>query len=85
VTKQKIEIGIIGGPYDKITTVLEEFEPGNKDFIHSYETMGVEPKQVKSVDTYREVEVKVPARLHPTVLDMNRFNLNRPGGGGLCC
>ncbi len=83
MTKQKIEIGIIGGPFDKITTVLEEFEPGNKDFIHSYETMGVEPKQVKSVDTYREVEVNVPARLHPTVLDMNRFNLNRPGGGGL--
>ena len=83
MTKQKIEIGIIGGPFDKITTVLEEFEPGNKDFIHSYETMGVEPKQVESVDTYREVDVKVPARLHPTVLDMNRFNLNRPGGGGL--
>ena len=83
MTKQKIEIGIIGGPFDKITTVLEEFEPGNKDFIHSYEKMGVEPKAVETVDSYREVDVKVPARLHPTVLDMNRFNLNRPGGGGL--
>lgn len=83
MSKQKIEIGIIGGPFDKITTVLEEFEPGNPDFIHSYETMGMEPKTVKSVETYREVQVKVPARLHPTVLDMNRFNLNRPGGGGL--
>ncbi len=83
MTKQKIEIGIIGGPFDKITTVLEEFEPGNKDFIHSYEKMGVEPKTVETVDSYREVDVKVPARLHPTVLDMNRFNLNRPGGGGL--
>ncbi len=83
MAKQKIEIGIIGGPYDKITTVLEEFEPGNENFIYSYEMMGIEEKTVQSVDTYREVKVKVPARLHPTVLDMNRFNLNRPGGGGL--
>ncbi len=83
MTKQKIEIGIIGGPYDKITTVLEEFEPGNKDFIYSYEMMGIDAREVKTVDTYREVQVKVPSRLHPTVLDMNRFNLNRPGGGGL--
>lgn len=83
MTKQKIEISIIGGPFDKITTVLEEFEPGNQDFIYSFEMMGIEPKEVKTVDTYREVTVKVPARLHPTVLDMNRFNLNRPGGGGL--
>ncbi len=83
MTKQKIEIGIIGGPYDKITTTLEEFEPGNADFIYSYEMMGIDAKQVKTVDKLREVIVKVPARLHPTVLDMNRFNLNRPGGGGL--
>jgi len=83
VAKQKIEIGIIGGPFDKITTVLEEFEPGDEKFIYSYEMMGIEAKEVQSVDTYREVKVKVPSRLHPTVLDMNRFNLNRPGGGGL--
>lgn len=83
MAKQKIEIGIIGGPFDKITTVLEEFEPGNENFIYSYEMMGIEAKEVRTVDTYRQVKVKVPSRLHPTVLDMNRFNLNRPGGGGL--
>ena len=80
--KQKMEIGIIGGRFDKVTTVLEEFEPGDENFIHSYEKIGVKPRKVQTVkDT--EIKVKVPARLHPTVLDMNCFNLNRPGGGGI--
>ena len=80
--KQSLEIGIIGGPFDRITTVLNEFEPGQKDFIRPLESFGVEPRSVTEV-VEREVEIKVPARLHPTVLDMNRFNLNRAGGGGI--
>jgi beta-RFAP synthase len=80
--KQKIEVGIIGGRFDKVSTVLEEFEPGNTGFIHSYEKMGLRPRRVAGVGE-REVKVKVPARLHATVLDMNCFNLNRPGGGGV--
>ena len=80
--KMKIEVGIIGGRFDKVSTVLEEFEPGNKDFIHSYEKMNLEPRKVGEVKE-KEVKVKVPARLHATVLDMNCFNLNRPGGGGV--
>ncbi len=80
--KQKIEIGIIGGRFDKVSTVLEEFEPGDKKFIHSYEKIGVKPRTVQTVKD-AEIRVKVPARLHPTVLDMNCFNLNRPGGGGI--
>ncbi|MBP9598122.1 MAG: sugar kinase [Desulfobacter sp.] len=80
--KQKVEIDIVGGRFDKVTTVLEEFEPGDENFIHSYEKMGLEPRQVGDVES-REVDVKVPARLHLNVFDMNRFNLNRPGGGGL--
>jgi len=80
--KQSINIGIIGGPFDKINTVLQEFEPGQKEFIRPLESFGVEPRSVGEVET-REVEVTVPSRLHPTVLDMNRFNLNKPGGGGL--
>ena len=80
--KQSLEIGIIGGPFDRITTVLDEFEPGQKDFIRPLESFGVTPRQVTEV-VEREVEIKVPARLHPTVLDMNRFNLNRAGGGGI--
>ncbi len=80
--KQKIEIEIIGSRFDHVTTVLEEFEPGNENFIHSYEKMGIEPRRVGDVKA-KEVQVKVPARLHLNVFDMNRFNLNRPGGGGL--
>jgi len=82
VEKQKIEVGIIGGRFDKVSTVLEEFEPGDKGFIHSYERMALGPRRVGEVGV-REVTVKVPARLHATVLDMNCFNLNRPGGGGV--
>lgn len=80
--KQKLEINIIGSLIDKVTTVLEEFEPGQKDFIIPLEKFGVAPRTVKEV-VEKEVEITVPARLHPSVLDMNRFNLNRAGGGGI--
>ncbi len=80
--KQSLEIAIIGGPFDRITTVLKEFEPGDKEFIKPLQSYGVDPRSVGEVEE-REVEVQVPARLHPTVFDMNRFNLNRAGGGGL--
>lgn len=80
--KQTIEIGIIGSPFDRIYTVLEEFEPGQKNFIIHPEQCGVAPRRVEAV-AEREVEITVPARLHPTVLDMNRFNTSRPGGGGM--
>ncbi len=77
-----MEIRIVGGPFDRLTTVLEEFEPGQKNFILPLEAMGVAPRTVTEFQE-REVEVTVPARLHATVLDMNRFNLNHPGGGGI--
>jgi predicted sugar kinase len=80
--KQKITINIIGSLIDRVTTVLEEFEPGQKDFIIPLQDFGVEPRTVKEI-TEKEVEITVPARLHPSVLDMNRFNLNRAGGGGI--
>ena len=80
--KQTIEIGVIGGPFDRINTVLQEFEPGQKDFIIYPEQFGVAPRTVAEAPE-REVEITVPARLHPSVLDMNRFNVSRPGGGGL--
>lgn len=80
--KQRLEIGVIGGPFDRLTTILEEFEPGQKDFIIPLEKFGVTPRTVTEFEE-REVEIMVPARLHPTVLDMNRFNISRAGGGGL--
>lgn len=82
--RQRLEIDIVGGPFDRITTVLEEFEPGQREFIRPLESIGIAPRTVATADV-REVEVSVPARLHPTVIDMNRFNLNRPGGGGIGC
>ncbi len=80
--KQRMEIPIIGGPFDRLTTVLEEFEPGEKRFIVGPEQCGVAPRTVSHA-AEREVEVTVPARLHLTVLDMNRFNIERVGGGGI--
>lgn len=80
--RKSLEISIIGGPHDRISTVLEEFEPGQKDFILPLERIGIAPRTVKELSN-REVEVTVPARLGPAVVDMNRFNLNRPGGGGV--
>lgn len=80
--KQKITINIVGSLIDRVTTVLEEFEPGQDEFIIPLENFGVPPRTVKEA-VEREVEITVPARLHPTVLDMNRFNLNRAGGGGV--
>jgi predicted sugar kinase len=82
--RQSLEIEIVGGPFDRITTVLEEFEPGQQEFIRPLESLGIAPRTVAATDI-REVDVLVPARLHPTVIDMNRFNLNRPGGGGIGC
>lgn len=71
--RQKVFIDIVGGRFDKVTTVLEEFGPGDERFIHSYEKMGLESRQVGDVEGGREVEVKVPARLHLNVFDMNRL------------
>ncbi|ADI01565.1 sugar kinase [Syntrophothermus lipocalidus] len=80
--KQRIEISTIGGPFDCLTSVLEEFVPGERSFINFPESFGVAPRVVSEA-VEREVEVKVPARLHISVLDMNRFNPYRPGGGGI--
>ncbi len=80
--KQKIEIPIIGSPCDRLIAVLEEFEPGEKGFNIYPEQCGVKARTVSHV-VEREVEVMVPARLHMSVLDMNRFSIERVGGGGI--
>jgi hypothetical protein len=59
---QKVEIEIIGSRFDKVTTILEAFKPGDKRFIHSYETMGIASRGYNQVK-HNEIEVKVPARL----------------------
>lgn len=80
--KKRIEISIIGGLFERNTTVLEEFEPGEKEFVLYPESFGVAPRQVREV-IEREVNITIPARLHTSVLDMNRFSPSRPGGGGI--
>lgn len=57
--KQKIEIPIIGGPCDRLTAVLEEFEPGEQEFIIQPEQCGVSPRTVSQA-AERKVEVIVP-------------------------
>lgn len=80
--KVRIPIDIIGGPFDVIQAVLQEFQVGDPEFIVLPERAGVRPRSVQTL-TSRELEVSVPVRLHTTVLDMNRFTVGKPGGGGV--
>lgn len=84
ITRRCLTINIVGGPFDRITATLQEFEPGDPAFIRPLERLGIAPR-VCRFRGEREVSVTIPARLHPTVVDMNRFNLERPGGGGIGC
>ena len=80
--RSRIEIETFGGPFDRITTVLEEFEPGQDDFITPLDKCGVSPRAVDQLFD-RQLEVSLPSRLHTTVLDMNRFRAGKCGGGGV--
>ncbi len=82
LAQTKIEIETIGGPFDRITSVLEEFEPGQPEFVVLPEEFGVQPRTVSSCPE-RQLEVEIPTRIHATVLDMNRFNAGKCGGGGV--
>jgi beta-ribofuranosylaminobenzene 5'-phosphate synthase len=73
---------MVGGICEQITAVLEEFRPGEKDFIVHPENYGISPRTVRKA-AKADVEVLIPARIHSSVLDANRFSLSRPGGGGI--
>lgn len=68
---------IRGGDLDLVEYEFSPFFPGEH-----INTLGLEsrylPKPISGT-----VKVTVPGRIHLTVLDMNRFAPNRPGGGGL--
>ena len=68
---------IRGGDLDLVEYEFSSFKPGEK-----IRTLGLDKGYVLSP---REgtVYVRAPARIHLTVLDMNRFAPARPGGGGL--
>ena len=72
-----VKMKIRGGDLDLVEYEFQPFLPGES--IH---TMGLE-KDYKLSQASGKVKVVTPGRIHLTVLDMNRFAPNRPGGGGV--
>lgn len=67
---------IRGGDLDLVEYEFTAFPPGEH-----VNTLGYEKDYPLDISE-GPVTVRVPARIHLTVLDMNRFAPNRPGGGG---
>ncbi len=68
---------IRGGDLDRVEYEFISFRPGEN--IH---TLGYE-KKYRLKRAKGTVKVTAPARIHLSVLDMNRFAPGRPGGGGI--
>ncbi|MDD1678991.1 MAG: GHMP kinase [Methanomicrobiales archaeon] len=68
---------IRGGDLDRVEYEFISFRPGENIRTLGYEKK-YQLKQAKGV-----VKVTAPARIHLSVLDMNRFAPGRPGGGGI--
>ena len=68
---------IRGGDLDLVEYDFQPFQPG--ECIH---TLGFE-KDYQLTPHVGVVKATAPGRIHLTVLDMNRFAPNRPGGGGV--
>ncbi len=68
---------IRGGDLDLVEYEFGTFAPGEQ--LH---TLGLEEKKFALKPVKGTVTVKAPARIHLTVLDMNRFAPDHPGGGG---
>ncbi len=69
---------IRGGDLDLVEYELLPFLPGNQMNTLEFEKKKYNLKPVKGT-----VVVTAPARIHLTVLDMNRFAPGKPGGGGV--
>jgi beta-RFAP synthase len=69
---------IRGGDLDLVEYDFKTFAPG-KDL----KTLGLEKETFALEPVTGTVHVKAPARIHLTVLDMNRFAPDHPGGGGI--
>ncbi|MBN2733650.1 MAG: GHMP kinase [Methanomicrobiaceae archaeon] len=72
------KIMIRGGDLDLVEYEFSPFSVGE-----NIRTLGIDKKNFDLKPKAKEIEVKVPARIHLTVLDMNRFSPERPGGGGI--
>ncbi|MDF1554534.1 MAG: hypothetical protein P1P84_15795 [Deferrisomatales bacterium] len=65
------------------TRRLSPFRPGDPErfvFPESWQGRLREPRPCPAGTV---CEVEMPSRLHASVIDMNRFDVGRPGGGGL--
>ncbi|MBP2133866.1 beta-RFAP synthase [Methanomicrobium sp. W14] len=69
---------IRGGDLDLVEYEFSPFCIGE-----NIKTLGIDKRNFALKSDRNPVEVKVPARIHLSVLDMNRFAPERPGGGGL--
>jgi beta-ribofuranosylaminobenzene 5'-phosphate synthase len=69
---------IRGGDLDLVEYEFRTFVPGE-----SLKTLGLEKKKFMLKPDKGTVIVRAPARIHLTVLDMNRFAPDHPGGGGI--
>ena len=68
---------IRGGDLDLVEYEFRTFAPGK-----NLKTLGLEKKKFDLHPVKGTVTVKAPARIHLTVLDMNRFAPDHPGGVG---
>jgi len=69
---------IRGGDLDLVEYDFRTFAPGT-----DLKTLGLENRKFSPVPVRETVTVTAPGRIHLTVLDMNRFAPDHPGGGGI--
>jgi len=69
---------IRGGDLDLVEYEFLTFPPGK-----NLKTLGFEKKKFTTKPIKGTIVVRAPARIHLTVLDMNRFAPDHPGGGGI--
>jgi beta-ribofuranosylaminobenzene 5'-phosphate synthase len=69
---------IRGGDLDLVEYEFNSFLPGQ-----NLKTLGYEKTKYTLKPAQGKIMVKAPARIHLTVLDMNRFAPDHPGGGGI--
>ena len=69
---------IRGGDLDLVEYEFLTFPPGK-----NLKTLGLETKKFALRPVKGSVHVRAPARIHLTVLDMNRFAPDHAGGGGV--
>lgn len=69
---------IRGGDLDLVEYEFKSFAPGTIP-----KTLGLEKKKYPLTPVKGTIRTEAPARIHLTVLDMNRFAPDHPGGGGI--